>query len=414
MIQERFVKLYGLLWLLVASLAHVQAQPATDAAGGWYVGAQGGVPFGMSGFSSFGADKVRAGWNGGLYGGYHFNPILSLEAQAAFGQIHTGAQACCIDHDYWLGADGVRYLSPVAGIDGWSYAGLKSRTAFQRYGLQLNLNLLGFLERTRQSRWAVELSPLVAAVRTKATVGTIAGGTEVRKGPATWHLGAGGNLQADYRLTEQLHIGIYSGITCLTGDRMDGMPEDGHRNNLVWESGIKLGWSFGKREKRRRSVGEVTGTAVPLREATESAASQDTVRPPEAEVAPKEEKKEADKATTAVSAVETPQEAALTFSTVYFAFNSIGLSDSELPKLQRILETLRQYPDVHICITGWCDSRGSVAVNDRISRQRAEAVSRWLVKNGIAAGRITVQGKGIDQEEGETAKARRVEVRENK
>lgn len=51
----------------------------------WYVGLQGGVPFGTSTFSSFGADKTRAGFDVGLYGGYRFNPVLSLEAQAAWG-----------------------------------------------------------------------------------------------------------------------------------------------------------------------------------------------------------------------------------------------------------------------------------------------------------------------------------------
>ena len=42
----------------------------------WYIGIQGGVPFGVSTFSSFGADKTRAGYDIGLYAGYRFNPVL--------------------------------------------------------------------------------------------------------------------------------------------------------------------------------------------------------------------------------------------------------------------------------------------------------------------------------------------------
>lgn len=84
----------------------------------WYIGLQGGVPFGVSTFSSFGADKTRAGFDAGLYGGYRFNPVLSLEAQAAWGRVNQSAQDCCAG--YWLGADGYRYEAAVAGMDGFT------------------------------------------------------------------------------------------------------------------------------------------------------------------------------------------------------------------------------------------------------------------------------------------------------
>lgn len=61
----------------------------------WYIGIQGGVPFGISTFSSFGAGKTRAGHDFGLYGGYRFNPVLSLEAQAAWGRLNQSTQDCC-------------------------------------------------------------------------------------------------------------------------------------------------------------------------------------------------------------------------------------------------------------------------------------------------------------------------------
>ena len=211
-----------------------------------YIGLQGGVPFGTSTFSSFGADKTRAGFDAGLYGGYRFNPVLSLEAQAAWGRVNQSVQECCAP--YWLGSDLHRYEAPVAGLEGWSYADLKSRVATQRYGLQLNMNLLGFFARTKDSRWSLDISPALSAIGTDSSIRTIAGGNEAVKGNTRWHFGAGGNVQAGYMLTRNLHIGIYSGITYLTGDAMDGLPEYRHKNNFIWESGLRLGWTFRGKE----------------------------------------------------------------------------------------------------------------------------------------------------------------------
>ena len=209
----------------------------------WYAGLQGGVPFGISTFSSFGAGKTRAGFGAGLYAGCRFNPVLSLEAQAAWGRVNQSAGDCCAD--YWLGADGRRYEAAVAGMDGRRYADLVSGTSTQRYGLQLNVNLLGFFPKTRNGRWSLELSPHAAAVGTKSTIQTVSGGTDALKGGTRWHFGAGGNVQAACRVTPCVSVGVYSGVTCLTGKPMDGMPEYRHKSNFIWESGIRLGWNFG-------------------------------------------------------------------------------------------------------------------------------------------------------------------------
>ena len=206
---------------------------------GWFVGVQGGMPFGVSTFSSFGADKTRMGWSAGLYGGYRFNPVLSLEATAKWGETNLSAKQCCIDHNLWLGSDGVHYNAPVLDMDGWGYDNLKSKVSMQHYGLQLNVNVLGFFNATKQSRWTLEVSPLLAAVGTRATVNAVSDGAQVIKGKSQWHLGMGGNLQAGYQVARHLNIGVYSGLTCLTGKPMDGMPEFRHKANFVWESGLK-------------------------------------------------------------------------------------------------------------------------------------------------------------------------------
>ena len=208
---------------------------------GWYVGIEGGMPFGFSTFSSFGHGKTHLGWAAGLYGGYRFNSIFSAELSAKYGEMNLSAQDCCVERNYWLGSDGVLYKAGVLGMDSWEYANLKSHVRMGQYGARVNINLLGLFPQTANSRWDLAVSPHIYAVTTKADIQTIADEAKVMKGSTNWHLGYGADLQVGYQLTSCLKLGIYSGLTRLTGERMDGMPEYLHKNNFLWESGIRLG-----------------------------------------------------------------------------------------------------------------------------------------------------------------------------
>ena len=397
--------------LLIAILASVlplstmKAEEGKDVLApsqGWYVGVEGGMPFGFSTFSSFGHDKTHLGWAAGLYGGYRFNSIFSAELSAKYGEMNLSAQDCCVERNYWLGSDGVLYNAGVLGMDSWEYANLKSHVRMGWYGARVNVNLLGLFHKTANSRWDLAVSPHIYAVTTKADIRTIADDAKVMKGSTNWHLGYGADLQVGYQLTSCLKLGIYSGLTRLTGERMDGMPEHLHKNNFVWESGIRLGISFTKAKKRKM----METSTIPQPEV------QQQLTTPEENTQQQDTAAKADKAETKVAEQDIAETSEVKFPVIYFDFNSIAINPDEESKLNEILHILKENPDMKVTVTGWCDTRGSVAVNKRISRQRAETLKAWLVKKGIAASRISAAGKGSDGSR-EAQNARRVETTDN-
>lgn len=103
-------------------------------------------------------------------------------------------------------------------------------------------------------------------------------------------------------------------------------------------------------------------------------------------------------------------------SGILFELNKSDLNEASKSSLSTFATEMKDLPDTDITIFGHTDNTGSDAVNERISKQRADAVSSYLQKCGIAANRLSAEGKSYsmpvatnDTVEGRAAN-RRVEV----
>jgi outer membrane protein OmpA-like peptidoglycan-associated protein len=81
-------------------------------------------------------------------------------------------------------------------------------------------------------------------------------------------------------------------------------------------------------------------------------------------------------------------------SKVLFGFDKSSLSSEAKSSINKLVKVLNTYPDTDIEIQGHTDSDGSMAYNKTLSRQRATAVSQYLISQNIAAHRLRVVGYG--------------------
>ncbi len=416
---------------LSSSLTLAQETATTkDYNKGWYIGIQAGMPMAEGTFSSFGADKFRAGWNAGLHGGYRFTRVWSLEVNANWGQQVLTEQDCCYKRGYLLGMDWNRYHPHYIpeGTNVFQYKDLKSLTFLQRYGLQLNMNVLGFFTSLKESRWRLDISPAIYGVGSSSEIRLKSNNAYVRKNIDNWHFGYGGNAQVSYAVTKNLNLGIYGGFTHLTGAPLDGMPQI-HLTNFIIDAGVKLTWNFG-RKSRKSTIMPAAATAGAAVLATTNATSANVVAPPvESQKVPAEQLQTAPTAPvatarpTAAPAATTdaaPQPVVATnptsapapaaiesdFPVIYFSFNSIWIEPNERAKVKAIADRMKADKSIRVRVTGWCDEVGSDEVNQRVSLQRAGAVKRVLGQWLIPADRIEIAGGGVNRNAATNAEAR--------
>jgi len=81
-------------------------------------------------------------------------------------------------------------------------------------------------------------------------------------------------------------------------------------------------------------------------------------------------------------------------SSILFALNSYSLTPEAKTNLNKLVTVLNNYPDTNIEVQGHTDSSGSEEYNQKLSENRAGAVSSYLLQKGISGNRITANGYG--------------------
>lgn len=85
---------------------------------------------------------------------------------------------------------------------------------------------------------------------------------------------------------------------------------------------------------------------------------------------------------------------ALGIDIIYFDLDKSNIRKDAAVELAKIVEVMKQYPDMHIDVRSHTDCRQTEKYNEALSDRRAKSTIAWLVKNGIDRNRLTGKGYG--------------------
>lgn len=81
---------------------------------------------------------------------------------------------------------------------------------------------------------------------------------------------------------------------------------------------------------------------------------------------------------------------------VFFRLGSSVITADQMPNVEMIAAYMKNHPKSKVVIKGYASPDGSIEVNERLAKARAESVKNSLVKKyKVAADRITAEGEGI-------------------
>ena len=84
---------------------------------------------------------------------------------------------------------------------------------------------------------------------------------------------------------------------------------------------------------------------------------------------------------------------------INFDFNSARIQESSNPQLERLASAMKleQLQALRFQVEGHTDAKGTAQYNQALSERRAQSVTGFLAKQGVAAERLTPLGKGFSE-----------------
>lgn len=82
---------------------------------------------------------------------------------------------------------------------------------------------------------------------------------------------------------------------------------------------------------------------------------------------------------------------------IHFDFDRSDIRPDAAVDIQKIIEVMRQYPQMTIEIRSHTDSRASHQYNQQLSERRAQATKQYMISQGIDSSRLSAKGYGETQ-----------------
>lgn len=345
-------KILFLILLLVGATAVVQAQTGTTAerrltvpsvpffVPHWYVRAQGGAAYdvGEAKFTQLVSPALQ------LSLGYKFNEFFGLRGSLS-GLWARNRYAYPEAKYNW------NFIQPAldAEVDltnlilGWDEDRLTSIYAFAGLGVAYSFNNDDAVEADK--RFGIDFQKLWKDYR--------------------WNPVVRAGLGFDYSVTDEIAIGAEVNANMLP-DHFNS--KIGKRDNRDWHFNALVGVKFtiGKSHGRTEPVYETIYPVTPP-----PAPTHDTVF------------------------VDVPIEKISFNVNIQFLINQSVIRSNQIPKLRRLITYLNEHPRAFIRLSGYADrDTGTPEINMRLSRERAQAVSQYLMDEGIEEWRIRRFAKG--------------------
>ena len=180
-----------------------------------------------------------------------------------------------------------------------------------------------------------------------------------------WNLVAKGGLGMDFRVSKRLAINVEANANLLP-DHFNS--KRGRNDNRDWHFSALLGLHWDITEPARRSEA--------MYEINEPIIYQRVEEP-------------------APVVVADEPDTVLEIHNVQFEINKSIIRPSQYPTLTRILKFMHANPKAKIQLTGYADKEtGNASINERLSRERAHAVSNYLLEHGLEENRIRRRARG--------------------